>query len=97
MQAEAPPGQEVRQKPASSQPQTPSEEEAPANISQQHHMDNQLSRQVPSGRKCDEPINENILKIMGDLGIDTNVTREVKSDEYLCCVQDLCLRLSHPT
>jgi hypothetical protein len=30
-----------------------------------------------SGRKCDSPIIEGILKIMADLGIDTNITREV--------------------
>ena len=29
------------------------------------------------GRKCEEQINEGLLKIMGDLGIDTSVTREV--------------------
>ena len=29
------------------------------------------------GRKCDTPINEGLMKIMGDLGIDTNMTRDV--------------------
>lgn len=33
--------------------------------------------QVRSGRKCDVPINEGLLKVMADLGIDTNMTREV--------------------
>ena len=33
---------------------------------------------VKTGRMCDEPINEGLIKVMGDLGIDTNVTREVK-------------------
>ena len=32
---------------------------------------------VKSGRKCDVPINEGLMKVMGDLGIDTNMTREV--------------------
>lgn len=34
---------------------------------------------VKTGRKCDEPINEGLIKVMGDLGIDTNVTREVRA------------------
>ena len=32
---------------------------------------------VKSGRKCDVPINEGLMRVMGDLGIDTNMTREV--------------------
>ena len=34
--------------------------------------------EVKVGRKCAEPINEGLIKVMGDLGIDTNVTREVR-------------------
>ena len=37
---------------------------------------------VKSGRKCDVPINERLMKVMGDLGIDTNMTREVIKVSY---------------
>ncbi|XP_059095436.1 serine/threonine-protein kinase par-1-like [Tigriopus californicus] len=40
-------------------------------------------RAVKSGRKCDMPINEKCIKIMGDLGIDTNATKQaVKNEVY---------------
>ncbi len=32
---------------------------------------------VKSGKKSDVPINEGLMKVMSDLGIDTNITREV--------------------
>ena len=37
----------------------------------------QQQQEEKSGRKCDVPINEGLLKVMGDLGIDINMTREV--------------------
>lgn len=33
------------------------------------------------GRKCDNPLNEEVLKIISDLGIDTKFTREVSDDD----------------
>ena len=39
------------------------------------------TQEPKSGRKCDVPLNEGLLKVMGDLGIDTKMTKEVYNDK----------------
>jgi len=38
------------------------------------------------GRRCERPVDENVLKIMAELGIDTSVTREVYKDLGNVCM-----------
>ncbi len=45
-------------------------------------VDKEEEHQHRRARRCDKPLNEGILKIMADLGIDTSVTREVRRDWF---------------
>ena len=65
MQAEVPEEEKGRESPAAAAATTTTESGKPA------------PAPPPSKRRCDQPVNEAILKIMADLGIDTSVTREV--------------------
>ena len=54
------------------------QQEVPKEEQQRQQQQQQQQQQDPlSGRKCDVPINEGLLKVMGDLGIDINMTKEV--------------------